>query len=82
MAVLAEFGLVFDLLIEKEQIPAATALAASLPQVRFNLNHLGYPAIGNASALATWTKDITALGPPAPCSHAHPIDLMSLWAFE
>jgi len=63
LAVLAEFDLVFDLLVLKEQIPAATQLASSLPEIRFNLNHLGYPAIGNSSAMAAWTKDITALGP-------------------
>jgi len=60
--VLAEFNLVFDLLIHKEQLQAAKTLAEAIPEVKFNLNHLAYPNISspNSSDFDTWASDIEA----------------------
>ena len=41
LAAVGAAGLAFDLLVEKESLPAAAALAAAVPGVRLNLNHLG-----------------------------------------
>jgi L-fuconolactonase len=59
-------GLAFDLLVEKESLPAAAALAAAAPDVPINLNHLGYPDVGNASAFAQWRDDLAALAAVRP----------------
>lgn len=59
---LGEAGLVFDLLIHKESLhPEATSLVDAAPNTTFNLNHLGYPDIRNASALAQWQADLSEL---------------------
>jgi len=61
LAVLASFNLPFELLVTKEQLSHAAALAAAVPSVTFNLNHLGYPEIQNSSAFAAWQADIRTL---------------------
>jgi L-fuconolactonase len=68
-------GLVFDLVIRADQLPAAARLAAALPEVSFVLDHLGKPRLdartaartdarpgtGLAPALAAWREDLTEL---------------------
>jgi predicted TIM-barrel fold metal-dependent hydrolase len=56
----AEAGLVFDLVIRQHQFPAAIRLAASLPQARLVLDHLGKPALARGD-LRDWTRDLRTL---------------------
>jgi L-fuconolactonase len=60
-------GLVFDLVVRAEQLPACARLAAALPEVSFVLDHLGKPRLdpgggaGNAARLAAWERDLADL---------------------
>lgn len=69
-------GLVFDLVVRADQLPACARLAAALPEVSFVLDHLGKPRLDGASAdagagagavsgsspsLAAWKRDLTEL---------------------
>ncbi|MDR7384998.1 amidohydrolase family protein [Promicromonospora iranensis] len=60
-------GLVFDLVVRAEQLPACARLAAALPEVSFVLDHLGKPRLdsgggaGNAVRLAAWERDLADL---------------------
>jgi L-fuconolactonase len=49
IAVVAEAGLAFDLVIRVDQIPGAVVAAKSLPQARLVLDHLGKPQIRTGS---------------------------------
>lgn len=60
IAAVAEAGLVFDLVVHRHQLPAATRLAADLPQVPFVLDHLGKPDLARGD-LDDWTRDLRAL---------------------
>jgi L-fuconolactonase len=66
-------GLVFDLVVRADQLPACARLAAALPEVSFVLDHLGKPRLAAADAgtgapagigtadLAAWKRDLAAL---------------------
>lgn len=56
----ADAGLVYDLLVTHDQLPAAVEIAARVPGLRFVLDHLGKPAIA-AGDLDPWRERITAL---------------------
>jgi L-fuconolactonase len=53
-------GLAFDLVIRADQLPAAARLARDLPQVRFVLDHLGKPPIGDGG-LEAWAGPLRDL---------------------
>ena len=54
-------GLVYDLLLRPEHLPAAVAIARALPDVRFVVDHLAKPPIA-AGALEPWASGIRPLG--------------------
>jgi L-fuconolactonase len=60
LATVAEAGLAFDLVVRAEQLPAAAAAAAAVPQCRFVLDHLGKPAIA-AGGYGQWRSLVTPL---------------------
>ncbi|MBY8875023.1 amidohydrolase family protein [Micromonospora sp. PLK6-60] len=60
VAATADAGIVFDLVIRHHQIPAATRLAADLPQVSFVLDHLGKPPLVDRD-LGDWVSDLRAM---------------------
>jgi len=57
---LARHGLVYDLVISPEQLPAATAVVAALPEVSFVLDHAGKPPIASGD-LGAWREDVARL---------------------
>ncbi|MEY9930182.1 L-fuconolactonase [Catenulispora sp. GP43] len=57
---LAPTGLAFDLIVRADQIPACTAVAHAVPDLRFVLDHLGKPPIASG-AREPWAADIRAL---------------------
>jgi L-fuconolactonase len=57
---LASAGLVFDLIVRADQIPACVAAADAVPELSFVLDHLGKPRIA-AGELEPWASDIRAL---------------------
>jgi L-fuconolactonase len=51
----AAMGLVNELVVRIEQLPAVARVAAAIPEARFVLDHLGRPWVGGgADALAEW----------------------------
>ncbi|MFE9046014.1 amidohydrolase family protein [Streptomyces sp. NPDC007818] len=60
LAAVAETGLVYDLVITPDQLPAATEAAARLPQLTFVLDHLGKPPIAHGRA-EPWAGGLRAL---------------------
>jgi L-fucono-1,5-lactonase len=60
VARLARHGLPYDILIYVRQFPAAIALASSLPDVRFVLDHLGKPDL-RAGGFDSWRRDLDRL---------------------
>ncbi|MDQ7911033.1 amidohydrolase family protein [Phytohabitans sp. ZYX-F-186] len=59
---IAAAGLPFDLVLRPDQIGAAARLAGDLPEVRFVLDHLGKPSIGDAAAgFGRWRGPLAAL---------------------
>jgi len=71
VAAVGAAGLAYDLLVRPPQLPAAIALAARLPAVRFVLDHIAKPPIKAAAApgagaevaaaVAAWADGIRAL---------------------
>ena len=63
IALLAKFGLVYDILVYAHQLPAAIELAARFPEQAFVLDHLGKPAVksGKPDQRASWAADLHAL---------------------
>lgn len=57
---LAGAGLVYDLLVTHDQLPAAVEVVGRVPELRFVLDHLGKPPIA-AGGLDPWREQITAL---------------------
>lgn len=55
---LSPFNLTFDLLVEAKQLGVTASLIAKVPEVLFNLEHLGYPEISNSSAFDEWAASI------------------------
>lgn len=53
-----EAGLTYDLLVTPPQLPAATETVARLPEVRFVLDHLAKPVVGE---LDPWRRRLTDL---------------------
>jgi L-fuconolactonase len=60
LGAVGEAGLAYDLLVTREQLPAAIDAARALPQVRFILDHAGKPAIGDGE-LDPWRQHILEL---------------------
>ncbi|MEV8361883.1 amidohydrolase family protein [Streptomyces niveus] len=60
LAAVADAGLAYDLIVLPHQLPAATAVAALLPQLTFVLDHLGKPPVASG-ALDPWAGHIRAL---------------------
>ncbi|KKK06563.1 amidohydrolase [Micromonospora sp. HK10] len=60
IAATADAGIVFDLVIRHHQLPAATRLAADLPQVSFVLDHLGKPPLADGD-LHDWARDLRTM---------------------
>jgi L-fuconolactonase len=60
LATVAAAGLAFDLVVRVEQLPAAAAAAAAVPQCRFVLDHLGKPAIA-AGGYPQWRARLAPL---------------------
>src|SRR5918997_582722 len=62
LAAVADAGLVFDLVIRADQLPAAARAARDVPQLTFVLDHLGKPRIAEGeAALPGWRDDLGAL---------------------
>ena len=60
----AAHGLPFDLLVRTREMPAATRLAASMPECRFVLDHLAKPPLSeplDSEGMAAWETAIRAL---------------------
>jgi L-fuconolactonase len=60
LATVAAAGLAFDLVVRVDQLPAAAAAAAAVPQCRFVLDHLGKPAIA-AGGYDRWRERVAPL---------------------
>jgi L-fuconolactonase len=70
LAAVAADGLVFDLVIRADQLPAAARAAQALPELRLVLDHLGKPRIDQGlTGLARWRRPFEALAesPNAAC---------------
>ncbi|WP_329551536.1 amidohydrolase family protein [Streptomyces sp. NBC_00696] len=63
LTALADAGLVYDLVVLPEQLPAAVEAAKSLPQLAFVLDHLGKPLVasGHQEPWATSVRSLAAL---------------------
>ncbi|MFJ9241935.1 amidohydrolase family protein [Streptomyces sp. NPDC101776] len=63
LTAVADAGLVYDLLVQPHQFPAAVEVAAALPQLTFVLDHLGKPPVasGHLEPWATSLRDLAAL---------------------
>ena len=58
----AAAGLPFDLVVRADQLTSAARLAGDLPEVRFVLDHLGKPSVGDAAAgFGRWRRPLAAL---------------------
>ncbi|MEW1774382.1 amidohydrolase family protein [Streptomyces sp. NPDC086777] len=60
LAVLADAGLVYDLIVQAHQLPAAVKAAESHPDLTFVLDHLGKPPIASG-ALEPWAGAVRNL---------------------
>ncbi|WP_078624396.1 amidohydrolase family protein [Streptomyces monomycini] len=60
LAAVADAGLVYDLLITRHHLPAASAVAHALPGLRLVLDHAAKPAIA-VGAWQPWADDLAAL---------------------
>jgi len=61
---LRRFGLTYDLLLYRQQLPAAVELVGMLPEQPFVLDHLAKPRISQGAdwdGFAGWRRDIEAL---------------------
>jgi L-fuconolactonase len=62
LAAVADAGLVYDLVVRVDQLPACAELARSLPDLAFVLDHLGKPRISAGEpALEEWRALVTPL---------------------
>jgi L-fuconolactonase len=63
LATVAAAGLVFDLVVRVDQLPAAARAARALPDLRLVLDHLGKPRIDQGlTGLARWRRGFEELG--------------------
>lgn len=73
LAMLAEFGLTYDILIYARQLPAAVELVERLPDQAFVLDHIGKPGIakidGKSAESGTHEFDTWAAGIRAVAKH-------------
>ncbi|MBD9725357.1 amidohydrolase family protein [Streptomyces sp. ID-01-6.2a] len=60
LAAVADAGLVYDLLVQPHQLPAAVEAAAGLPELTFVLDHLGKPPVASGE-LEPWAGEIRRL---------------------
>ncbi|MFF4954010.1 amidohydrolase family protein [Streptomyces chattanoogensis] len=60
LGVLADAGLVYDLLVTPRELPAARAAVRALPGLSFVLDHAGKPAVARGD-WQPWADEITAL---------------------
>ena len=60
LTAVGESGLVYELLVTHDQLPAAVEAVASMPDLRWVLDHAGKPPIA-AGALNPWRSHISAL---------------------
>jgi L-fuconolactonase len=60
LAAVAAAGLVYDLVVQPHQLPAAAAAAGAVPQLTFVLDHLGKPPIASGG-LEPWATGLRAL---------------------
>jgi L-fuconolactonase len=60
LAVVAEAGLAYDVVISPWQLPLVTETAGALPEARFVLDHAGKPPLA-AGDLAEWQADLARL---------------------
>ena len=60
LTAVGEAGLVYELLVTHDQLPAAVEAVASMPDLRWVLDHAGKPPIA-AGALDPWRSHISAL---------------------
>lgn len=59
---IAAAGLVFDVVVRADQLPAVARAAREVPELRFVLDHLGKPRISDGAAgLAAWSGPLAAL---------------------
>merc|ERR1719320_1036657 len=61
LSVLQEFGVPFDLLINPHQLKVTKYLVSKLPNVTFNLNHIGYPNVSNPEFDHKWAEGMLDL---------------------
>ncbi|WP_433087584.1 amidohydrolase family protein [Dactylosporangium sp. CA-052675] len=62
LAAVGAAGLVFDLVVRADQLPAAARAASAVPDTRFVLDHLGKPRIDEGGAgLRRWREAFVAL---------------------
>jgi L-fuconolactonase len=59
VAAVGRAGLVYDLLVRARELPAARAVVAALPDVRFVVDHVAKPAI-RAGTDPAWTRGVGA----------------------
>ena len=60
LAVVAEAGLAYDVVVSPWQLPLVTETAAALPAARFILDHAGKPPLASGD-LAEWEADLARL---------------------
>lgn len=58
LSVLADFDVPFDLLIKPNQMGIISELVSKLPNLTFNLNHIGYPNISSPVFDQAWATGI------------------------
>ena len=60
LSAVAAAGLVYDLVVLPQQLPAAVAAAAGLEELTFVLDHLGKPPIASGD-INSWARDVRSL---------------------
>lgn len=66
---LAKFNLTFDLLVQRNQLKDVASLIEKVPEVKFNLNHVGYPPVWDRHAFGEWENNMAKISsfPNAYC---------------
>lgn len=64
----AAANLVLDLLVNRTQLQAVARLATALPELRMNINHLGYPNVSAQTFDHAWEADLRKL---AKCANVY-----------
>ena len=63
LKMLARRDITLDLLVRKEELPAASLLAGLIPDLRIVINHVAHVHINGSAPDPEWTRGILALGP-------------------